>query len=219
MENRRQGKISAVMILVIVNSLIFILGETESPASRVLDTYVPILSKADLFHGHVWELVTYQFRHANIFHLLFNMMALWFAGRTIEDVLGIPRFLALYFASGIVGGLVQMMTSPPWSQALGASASVCGVLGGFSAMFPDLMVTALIFFVLPIQMRAKWIGVGIIVLSLIFALIGWPPQIGHSAHLGGAVTGVVMVWLFGYGQPPFRRRGAPHSEPIDLEPL
>ena len=91
-------------------------------SSRCLPRLIPpehlALSLEGLRHGYVWQLLTFQFLHAGWMHLLFNLLAIYFFGRSVEFVLGRRRWLALYFLSGTIGGLVQMLLSlliPPVS--------------------------------------------------------------------------------------------------------
>jgi hypothetical protein len=117
-------------------------------------------------------------------------------GRPLESALGKVRFLALYFLSGIIGGLFQVFVSFVWpdyfaGSVVGASAGIFGVVAGFAMMFPD--ETLLLFLVLPV--RAKWL----LIISLGFAALGIaaPAQFGgniaHAAHFGGILTGMAFI--------------------------
>src|SRR5512138_782292 len=68
------------------------------------------LSIEGLRHGYVWQLLTYQFLHGGLIHLLLNCFVIYFFGREMEYVLGARKFLMLYFASGVAGGLLQVGT-------------------------------------------------------------------------------------------------------------
>jgi len=155
------------------------------------------LSGDGLARGRWWTLVTHLFLHANFLHLAVNVMGLWFLGPEIETMLGRARFLVLYFVSGIAGGLLQTFFSDPQSELVGASGSVCGLLLSFTTAYPEMPLRALLFFVLPVSMRAKTLGRGLIVFSALCAALRIFPQLGHLAHLGGAVAGALLtrVWL------------------------
>jgi membrane associated rhomboid family serine protease len=92
---------------------------------------------------------------------------------------------------------------------VGASGSVSALLVGFGTLFPNLQITALIFFVIPVNMKASTLGWLVIGGSLLFWLIGIERQIGHLAHLGGGIAGFVICFLYkrlgmvrGVGQIP-----------------
>ncbi len=186
--NRPPSGDPATRILVAVNVAIFLL---QLLAGRQWDAVEETfgLTGEGLRRGMVWQLVTYQFLHANEFHILMNMLGLWFAGRELERVIGTPRFVALYLAGGVVAGLTQMAFSPPGGALIGASGSVCAVMLALTTLFPRLEVTALIFFVLPLRMRARTLGYVLVGGSVLFWLSGWQPEVGHLAHLGGFAAG------------------------------
>jgi membrane associated rhomboid family serine protease len=129
------------------------------------------------------------------------MAGLWFAGRIMERVMGTGRFLALYIACAVAGGLAQLLLEGGSSLLLGASGAVCGVILAFATIFPEAQIVMLLFFVVPLRFRAKYLGWGLTGSSLLFFLVGFEPWIGHAAHLGGCVTGYLLARLNGYGVP------------------
>ena len=74
--------------------------------AELKNTYLA-LSLDGLRSGYVWQLLTFQFMHVSVLHILFNSLAIFFFGRPVEEAMGARRFLTLYFTSGVVGGLVQ----------------------------------------------------------------------------------------------------------------
>lgn len=153
------------------------------------------LSRDGLEEGMWWTVVTHMFLHANLLHLMVNVLGLWFIGPEVELMLGRARYLVLYFLSGIAGGLLQtVFTQQPSAELVGASGALCGVLLSFTTAYPEMRLQALLFFVLPVRMKAKTLGRGLIVLSLLFAVVKFLPQIGHLAHLGGALAGAFLTW-------------------------
>lgn len=191
MFRRRQPRDPATRALVIANVAIFLLQILAGPVPWQRVEEFLGLSEQGLAHGAVWQLLTYQFLHANELHILMNMLGLWFAGRELEPVIGTRRFVALYLTGGVVGGIVQLAFAG--GPLIGASASVCAVLLALTTLFPSLPVMALIFFVLPLRMKARTLGYGLVAASILFWLSGWQPEVGHLAHLGGFATG----WVFG----------------------
>ena len=151
-----------------------------------------------LARGYVWQLLTFQFLHVDLWHLIGNLLGLWFFGRFVENVLGTQRFLAAYFGAGVIGGLLQcalMLLFPEHFQpfAFGASAGEMGIF----AIFCRLQSSSEIRwnFILPIRADVLlWVTAGI---SLFFTLV--PSQRGgsyaHAAHLGGILAGLAWVKL------------------------
>ena len=194
-------RVSAVFVLIAVNAAIFAYELLLAPRTR--DSFQDFygLSAAGIEEGRWWQLITHAFLHGNIWHLLFNMLALWFAGHIVERVMGTGRFVALYAASAVAGGLAQTFLEGGNMLLLGASGAVCGVIVAFATMFPEAQIVLLLFFVIPLKFRAKYLGWGLAGSSLLLFLLGFEPWIGHAAHLGGCVAGYLLARLNGYGVP------------------
>lgn len=142
-----------------------------------------------------WQLVTSAFLHANLTHLLLNMLGLFSFGGETERVLGTRRYLTLYFAAVLTAALVQLAvvswepSDPPYAT-VGASGGVFGVLLAFGMLFPRRMVL-LIF--PPIPMPA-WLAVTLFgVVELVSGVVGSQAGIAHFAHLGGMLGGWLML--------------------------
>lgn len=187
---------SLVKVLIILNVVVF-------GVQLLVDHYDPFfiqnhfaLSRAGLREGQYWQFISYMFLHGSAMHLLVNCLGLFFAGREIESILGKKHFLGIYFLGGLLGGIAQILVG---NAVIGASAGVCAVLLAFTTILPELEITALIFFVIPLKMRAKWLGRAVIVTSILFASVGFSRDIGHIAHLTGALTGWLYTRRLGYG--------------------
>ena len=164
------------------------------------------LSGNALGRGMWWTLVTHLFLHANLLHLAVNVLGLWFIGPEVELTLGRGRYIALYLVSGVAGGLLQTAFAVPSSELIGASGSVCGVLLSFTTAYPQTPLQALLFFVLPVKMKARTLGWGLIGFSVLCAALHILPQIGHLAHLGGALAGAALTrWWLRPGEAPATR--------------
>jgi membrane associated rhomboid family serine protease len=190
-------RFSATVVLVIVLVIAFILQQFISKQTQ--NTYLA-LSLYGLKHGYVWELLSFQFLHANPLHLIFNGFTLWMFGREVEEVLGKPRFLTLYFLSGAIGGLVQALLalvslSLFGGSVVGASAGVFGIVAAFAMIAPNRMLTMFLFFVVPVNMKAQvliWISGAVALLGMFLPGI-FGPNVAHAAHLGGILTGVAFM--------------------------
>lgn len=191
---QQSRRISVMKVIVAINVAIFFIEALLPLSVRVGLESTFGLSMHGIANGMLWQFFTYQFLHASLFHLFVNMVGLWFAGRILENLVGTIRFLLLYLLCGATGGVFQLLFSPG-PVLLGASGSVCGVITAFCALFPEMQITALIFFILPINLRAKWLGIAIVGVSLFFSITGLGGNISHEAHLGGALAGYAFVWL------------------------
>lgn len=145
--------------------------------------------------GAAWQLVTYAFLHAGIWHLLFNMLALFMFGSSVEAAVGTASFAGLYFTSAVGAGAVALAVS--WGRPvilIGASGAVFGVLMGYALLFPRRPVTLLVAFVLPVTLEARWlvaIFAGIEFMMLLST--GSGRGLGQVAHLSGLAFG--WAWL------------------------
>jgi membrane associated rhomboid family serine protease len=192
--SKRPLRLTAVKALIAINALIFVIMEV-SPAFGDFADRVLGLSEGGLKRGMIWQFATYQFVHAGLLHLVVNMLGLWFSGNILERIMGPKKFVIFYLACGIVGGVVQLVLVPGPMVVVGASGAVCGLIAAFSTMFPQMPITALIFFVIPVRMRAMWLGIIVSGVSLLLLITGMFGNIGNAAHLGGALAGFAMVKL------------------------
>ena len=88
------------------------------------------------------------------------MAGLWFAGRIVERVMGTGRFLALYFACAVAGGIAQLLWKAGSSSCSARPAQSRGVILAFATIFPEAQIVMLLFFVIPLRLRAKYLGLG-----------------------------------------------------------
>lgn len=145
-----------------------------------------------------WSLLTYMFMHADLLHILFNMLWLYWFGKLFLDFFSSKHLRGLYILGGICGGLLYMVSyhvfpyfeqALPASYLLGASASVLAIVVAAAVKEPDYPVR----FVLLGTMRLRTIALIIIVLDVLFVTSGNAG--GHISHLGGALAG----WWFAAG--------------------
>jgi membrane associated rhomboid family serine protease len=133
-----------------------------------------------------WTILTYQFLHAGLFHLLFNMLGLFFFGPRLEARIGSGHFIRLYLLSGICGAALSIFT--PNAAIIGASGAVFGVLFGFARYWPRERIY--IWGVLPIEARVLVIVLAGLAIWGGFSRSG---NVAHFAHLGGFVGGWVYL--------------------------
>jgi membrane associated rhomboid family serine protease len=144
----------------------------------------------------IWQFVTYAFLHADFFHILFNMYALWVFGSELESDWGFRPFLRLYLVSGIGAGVFHALVTPhSFIPTIGASGAVSGVMAAYALMYPERELQLLLFFIIPVRMKAKVLAVGLAVLSLALGAAGSPDGIAHFAHLGGMAVGAAYFMI------------------------
>ena len=184
----------AVKLLIISNVVVFI-------ASRFVDVLrlrLGFMPQDVLTHGYIWQPFTYMFVHDGIFHILFNMLALWMFGVELERMWGSRYFTKFYLVSGIGAAVVQTLLSfAPFEalqqvyyiQTVGASGAVYGVLLAYAMFFPHRPIY--MYFVFPIP--AKYFVMIIGAISLLSSFDGSGAGIAHTTHLGGLVAAYLYL--------------------------
>ncbi len=133
--------------------------------------------------GAWWQLVTSMFTHIEPLHIGFNMLALYFLGPVLENVLGRARFLAVYLVSGLAGSAAVMLLSDPHSQTLGASGAIFGLMGALTVVAIKVRGQ--------VQTILMWIGLNL-VLTFTVGGISWQGHVGGL--VGGLIIGAGMVF-------------------------
>lgn len=204
------GMFPPVMLwaLVACNMLLFVL---ESALPR--DTLAAVFQVIGLVPARVMDgeplailgLVSSQFLHGSLLHVVGNLWTLWIFGDNVEDRMGPGRFLCFYLLCGIMAGLTQVLLYPGSTMpTVGASGAIAGVLGAYLVLFPHARVITLIpvfFYPLLVDLPAVsfllfWFLMQF--LSGTIALVG-PQQLGGVAwwaHVGGFIAGIVLHRLF-----------------------
>lgn len=168
-----------------------------------------------LQNGYIWTPITYSFLHglSNWLHIIGNMLGVFFLGRAIMPVLGQTRFLQLYFGAALVGGFAWFAASfvSPAGSVIGASAAVFALLTFFACLSPDKEIQLLLFFVLPIRVKPRYLAyvmLGLSVLGLFFQelFVTGGVAVAHSAHLGGMLAGY-LYYKYVYLPNPYNNTG------------
>ncbi len=146
-------------------------------------------------------LITSQFLHGGLTHLIGNMLFLWIFGNNVEDKLGRVKFLIFYLMVGVLSGLTQwVFSAESMIPGLGASGAIAGVMGAYILRFPKVSVNTFIppFFILPIPAFA-YLGIWFVqqALSSIAQPMGGQGGVAYWAHSGGFVFGAVLGVMFG----------------------
>ena len=197
--------------LILVNTVVFLvllLAKVGFTMGQELDTYYLIRSQLMIPGGIVdflhkpWTLFTYFFAHDEIFHILYNMLFLYWFGRLIDEYLGNRRLVGLYIMGGLAGGLLYLLmyNTVPYFQVssesarmLGASAAAFSVAVGAATLLPNYTFHLLFFG----AVRIKYIVFFFIIMSV--AQSAGSNAGGNLAHLGGALMGFCYVKLLQNG--------------------
>lgn len=154
--------------------------------------------------GKIWTVLSYSFLHStsNLLHIVGNLLGLYFVGRVLEPLLGSRRLLWLFGAAVVTGAALWLGTH--WETgagtAIGASAGVIGLFVVFACFYPNQPITFLLFFVLPVTLKPKYVAIGLLAVELVGfvfyeimqAASPFGSGIAHSAHLGGMLAG----WIY-----------------------
>lgn len=176
--------------------LLFLLNAYSPGLARALVENFGLRPEAVL-HGFIWQLVTYSFIHAGVLHLLFNMLALWMFGSTLEVDWGSRRFLEFYYFCVVGAALVTIVISyahvlslSPETATVGASGGIYGLIVAFGVLYAEARIY--IYGIFPIKAKyfaMIWVGLAV------FGALQDRGNIANIAHLGGAVFGYVYLKL------------------------
>jgi len=179
----------AVQTIVIANIVVFIAMMVAR--TLIIDVF-GLTPAAVVTQGFVWQLATYLFLHADIFHILFNMLSVWMFGVDLERRWGTPAFIRYYAVTGVGAGVCTVLASLlPGSGSyliptIGASGAVYGLLMAWAIVFPHR--TILFLGVFPLSARVFVLIMGAISFSQALNQ-GGGSVVSHVAHLGGLAAG------------------------------
>lgn len=192
--------IAAVFVLQLISNLI------STGQYSLVDRYLA-LNAGDPPYFWIWQVITFQFLHDTSsvipLHLLLNCAMIYIFGKPLEEQLGSEGFLKLYFSGGVIGGLLQILLSLILPghfgtvSVLGASAGVFALMAAFAVLHKEQTITALLFFIIPVSMKAKYLLLVLGVLACL-GLLQQNSGIAHGAHLGGLLMGMIYVRYFAF---------------------
>ncbi|HDI52038.1 MAG TPA: rhomboid family intramembrane serine protease [Bacteroidetes bacterium] len=199
-----------VKYLLVANVIVYILQLVfRAPMLRLFG-----LSSFMVLHNlAIWQFVSYMFLHGGFFHIFFNMFVLWIFGSEVERAWGTKPFLKYYFITGIGAGICSFLFSLSMHTiTIGASGAIYGVMLAFAMMYPDRIITLLLFLIIPISMKAKHLVTLMAVISIfsgITNLFGGSDGVAHFAHLGGMLVGYLYLksdWRLAAAREYLRRK-------------
>ncbi len=189
------GPLSTALKALIGANVVMFVAMAFLPKSWTLD----VLGLVPFFVVHqlkVWQLVTYMFLHGGIFHIVFNMLALWMFGTELERIWGSRYFLKFYFVTGVgAGALTVLFSLLPFEFArqlqgatiIGASGAIYGLLLAYALYFPDRPIYMYLVFPIPAKIFVAIMGA-----IAFFSSLSDAGGVANATHLGG----LLVAYLF-----------------------
>jgi membrane associated rhomboid family serine protease len=184
MRTYRAVNLNVLWFLIALNVAIFIIelvvgGE---PINKVIDLLGLTPYKLS---QQPWTIISSMFVHGNIWHILLNMISLYFLGSFFIRAAGERSFLAVFFLGGLAGNALYILLAPPNVIGIGASGAIFAIGGALAVLVPRVPVY--IFFI-PVPMPL-WVAI------MIFFLFSFLPRIAWQAHLGGLLLGLIAGFV------------------------
>lgn len=208
----RVSPLSANTWIIIINVIIFVMGALSPAFQRAANDWGHLSTYTVTYAGGLqfWRFLTFQFLHANLSHVFFNMFGLYMFGAMVEDYLGRSRYIAFYLTTGVMGGLLFMVLNALGALAkdaglqqiplllvydthirlVGASAGVFGVIMACAFISPNSIINLLI---PPIPMKLRTFAYIYVAMAAANLLFRGKNAGGDAAHLGGAIAGYFLI--------------------------
>ena len=187
------GPLSTAMKALIGANVVIFLAQTFMPSLMLMLGLVPAAVMGQL---QIWRLVSYMFLHGGIFHILFNMLALWMIGSELEHRWGTRYFLKFYFVTGVGAGVLTVLFSLlPFEVAaqlyheivIGASGAIYGLLLAYGLYYPDRLIYYIVF---PIPAKYFVLIIGAIAF---YGSMGGTSGVANATHLGGLLVAYLLL--------------------------
>lgn len=180
----KKGLTRVVKIITLINVIAFILAYSQDYA--FYDTYA-LWACTEL--ERPFQYITHMFLHANLAHIILNMLVFLSFGTMVEEYFGEKKFIIFYLLSGLGAAFFYILTGHQ-GPMVGASGAIFGVIAAAAIIKPNLIVY--LFFLIPV--KAKWIVPLIVLFEIYSGLTAGPDNhVAHFAHVGGAITGGLFL--------------------------
>lgn len=186
------SSLSVNTLLILINVFAFVVFSLLIYLN-IISIDIIAIKPSNIFQGkYLWTFLTSMFMHGGFFHLLVNMLSLFFVGSLIEKLIGRKRYIWFYILSGIFAGLFFVLSALVFASdmntyAVGASGALFGLIGLLVLLTPNLPVYVMF---IPIPIKMKYAAPGMLVILWLISVAGNVP-IGNTAHLGGLVIGLI----------------------------
>ncbi len=187
----------ATIVLIALNVVVYLItvsqgGGINLPGGKLFSDWA--LQGLAVSDGDWWRLATTMFLHGSILHIAFNMFALYWLGTIVEQALGTPRFLLVYFVSGLAGSTGALWLSSPGAVTVGASGAIFGLIGALLIL--EYLATG--------SLMGQAMVLIVVNLAFTFAV----PGISIGGHIGGLAGGIAATYaLMRFRMPPSRALG------------
>jgi len=205
---RRWTQRPRVVLLGLISANVIAFG-----AQIFLDAYQPGfvreylgLSDRGVHAAYGWQFFTAIFLHDGPWHLVGNMLILYLLGRDVESIIGQRQFLFLYLTGAAAGELGHLFLMPATSVLFAASGGVAAVLVAYATILPELELTSMIFLLLPVRLKAKYLAYGAFAIAILGVTLDRSGTVAHSAYLGGIAAGWFYAHLLGFGRTSILQR-------------
>jgi membrane associated rhomboid family serine protease len=176
MRTYRTVNLNVLWFLIALNVLIFVITLLRPEAVISFLGLTPAL-----LSQQPWTIITSIFVHGSLWHILFNMISLYFLGSFFLRAAGEKSFLVVFFLGGLAGNILFILLANPFSTGVGASGAIFAIGGALAIIVPRVPVL-----VIPIPVPVPlWVAI------LIFLLLSFLPGIAWQAHLGGLLLGLI----------------------------
>jgi len=176
---------NASLVIIGINLAVFLL----SVLNPYVNYYLSMNPLLVLYKGMVWQVFTYQFAHADISHLFFNMLGVFMFGMSVERRVGSKEFLLLYLISGTISGLLSLAlyvaTGTTGVFLLGASGSLFALMLAYAVLYPSSII--LIWGVIPVP--APLLVLGYAIIEVFYLITASKQGVAHATHLFGFAAG------------------------------
>ncbi len=199
--------------LIGINVVVFLL-QMIARSNRLPFTEWLLLDSTGVLQGQVWRLLSYAFLHdpSTPWHILFNMLFLWWFGSDVEDLYGPREFLAFYLVSALLGGVAFVLTHLTGGFCLGASGAVTAVMVVCAMHYPRRIILLFLFLPVPI-----WLLVVFNVAQDLFGFLGPRNEgVAYEVHLAGALFGFLYCrgqWRLSQFWPKWQNWSKCRSQP------
>jgi len=182
MRTYRAVNLNALWFLIALNVVIFIIELITGGGNAINSPLISFLGLTPaLLSKQPWTIISSIFVHASWWHILFNMISLYFLGSFFLRAAGERDFLAVFILGGLAGNILFVLLTNPLSTGIGASGAIFALGGALAVMVPRVRV-----FIIPIPVPMPlWVAI------LIFLFLSFLPGIAWQAHLGGFLLGLI----------------------------
>ena len=181
--------------LLIINIAVFFVSTVVTPLKDFILSWFSLYPATLGMSLQFWRLITYQFLHGGLWHIILNMWALWMFGPALEQHWGSRRFLSFYLACGVAGGLFYLLLVAvnflPAMPLIGASGAILGVFAACAILFPNVSV---FLFPIPMPIPIRVAAMGGTLIYILFVATRSENAGGDAAHLAGMAAGAIYVF-------------------------